>query len=142
MGYSFYVDEENEFVLVRPSGTFTETEFIDANRAFYNHPNRAPRFAHVWDTRPMDKLVLGVRTIDMYRNFLDENRERASDDRVAVIATRTRVETLSRMMSEINKQRTDQDFRFFRSFEPVAEWLDIPLGAFTDISNEQWISPE
>jgi hypothetical protein len=142
MSYSFYVNNEYEFVLIRPWGEFTEDEFIDVSRAFYNHPTREPDFAHIWDTQSIDRLVMDANVIDMYRAFLAENSDRSSSDRVAIIATRTMVETLSRMLAELNRQQTNQEISFFNDLASAASWLGLPLEVLTDIPASAWMTSE
>ena len=138
MSYAFYVDEAHEFVLIRATGTFTETEFVDASKAFYKHPDRKPHFAHVWDARSIDELVMDVTVIEMYNSFLEEYGELSTEGKVAVIVSRTMTEVLSRMLIEINKKWTEQTHRIFQDLEPAAEWLEIPLDAFLDVPEEAW----
>lgn len=131
MACSYRVDPEHQLVLFRPSGQFTERDFIALCRAAYAHPDRTPQCAHVWDTRFIDELVMNANVIPMYRDFLAENRTRITEDKVAVIATRPMTETFASMLVQIGEHES-ATFRLFDSLEAAAEWLDRPVEALSD----------
>lgn len=140
MSCALKVDSRHELVLIRPSGRFTEAEFIETCRAFYAHPDREPTFSHVWDSRFIDELVMKVDVIALYRNFLEANRERATVGDVAVIASRSLTETFATMLVEVSGLPA-ATYRLYDSAEEVAEELGVPLAVLTDESGFHHVEP-
>jgi len=130
MACSYRVDPEHRLVLFRPSGRFTESDFLDLCRAAYEHPERTPQFAHVWDARFIDELVMNANVIPLYREFLAENKPRITEDQVAVIATRPMTETFASMLVQIGEHQS-ATFRLFSTPEAAAEWLGRPVEALS-----------
>ena len=139
MRNAFYVDDTHAFVLIRPTGEFTETDFVNLCREVYDHPKREPRFAHIWDTRSIEALVMGADVIELYRHFLQDSKGSATTGDVAVVATRTMVSVLARMLAEIRKQIGEEDTFYFENLETAAESLEIPVTALKEIPDEKWI---
>jgi hypothetical protein len=136
----YKVNRRHEFVLLRPSGRFTETDFIETCRAYYDHPDREPTFAHLWDGRSIDELVMNVDVIALYRDFLEENEERATVGDVVVIATRSMTETFATMLIQVSDLQA-ATYRLCRSLEEAADALGVPLAALRDESGFHHVEP-
>jgi hypothetical protein len=140
MHCAYKVDPRHELVLLRPTGRFAETDFIETCRAFYDHPDREPAFAHVWDARSIDELVMNVDVIALYREFLEENQERATEGPVAVITTRSMTETFATMFIQVSGVQA-ATYLICDSVEEAAEELDVPLAALTAESGFHHVEP-
>jgi hypothetical protein len=130
MSCAYKVDCRHELVLIRPTGRFSEAEFIGACRACYGHPDREPTFAHVWDTRFIDELVMDVGVISQFRDFLAANQERATEGTVLVIATRSVPETFATMLGQVSDLQATT-YRLCGSAEEAADVLGVPVAALT-----------
>lgn len=137
MACAYHVNSEHEFVLLRPTGEFTESEFIDLSRAVWTHPDRKPHFSHIWDTRPIDKLIMNASVIPMYRDFLSEHKEQEPKGKVAIVTTRTMIRTFALMLVQIG--RLDRlTLQPFSDMETAAEWVDLPVEVLTEIPEDEW----
>jgi hypothetical protein len=140
MARTYCVDPEHQLVLLRPTGRFTERDFIALCRAAYAHPDRTPQYAHVWDTRFIDELVMDVDVISMFRDFLADTEARATEGKVAVITTRVMTETFASMLIQIGEQRP-ATFQLFTTVPAAAEWLELPAEALADDPDRPWLEP-
>ncbi|HKL88306.1 MAG TPA: hypothetical protein VJ884_04810 [Salinibacter sp.] len=140
MACAFHVNPDHQFVLLRPAGEFTESEFIALSKAVWTHPDREPHFTHLWDTRPIEKLVMNASVIPMYRTFRAEHEEQETVGKVAIVTTRPNVRTFALMIVQIGKldRLTLQPFS---NMEAAAGWADLPLRVLTEIPDAQWITP-
>ena len=140
MSCTFKVDPRHELVLLRPTGRFTEAEFIEVCHACYDHPDREPTFAHVWDTRSIDELVMDVDVISEFRDFLTVNQERATKSTVLVIATRSVTETFATMLVQVSELQA-ATYRLCRSVEEAADALGVPVAVLTTEVGFQRVEP-
>jgi hypothetical protein len=137
MACAYHVNPEHEFVLLRPTGTFTESEFIALSRAVWTHPDREPHFHHVWDTRPIDELVMNASVISMYRDFRSEHEEQETVGKVAIVTTRALIRTFALMIVQVG--HLDRlTLRPFSDMETAAEWVHLPLSVLTEIPEDEW----
>lgn len=137
MACAYHVNPEHEFVLLRPTGEFTESEFLALTRAVWSHPDREPHFSHVWETRPIDKLVMNASVIPMYRDFLDEHEGQETVGKVAIVTTRALIRTFALMIVQIG--HLDRlTLRPFSDMATAAEWVHLPLDVLTVIPDDQW----
>lgn len=137
MAHAYRVEAEDALVLFRPTGRFNETDFIDLSRAAYDDPRRKPHFAHVWDTRAIDELVMDADVISMYRNLLTENADRITQGKVAVIATRGLTRTFASMLIQVSTDHP-ATFRLFEHGEAAAAWIGIPESDLTNVPDHGW----
>lgn len=126
MAYAYYLNTQHRLVIIRPYGEFTDEQLIEVSHAFYSDPDREPGFDHLWDTRMIETLVMGVEVIDKYTTFQEEHEQQAGDGRVAVVATRETTETLATMLFTFGDEKTEQSQCIFNDMGAAAEWLDVP----------------
>jgi hypothetical protein len=140
MTCAYHVNPEHQLVIFRPTGQFTETTFIDLCRAAYTDPTREPHFAHVWDTRNIDELVMDVDVIPMYRTLLEEHQNQITEGKVAIVTTRIVTQTFASMLIQVD-HRGPATFQLFEAMEAAAEWVGLPMQALEDIPESQWTVP-
>lgn len=139
MAYAYCIDRRYSVVVVRPSGQFTESQFIELLRAMYNDPDRDPSFCHVWDTRSIHELTMDVDVIPRYKAFLGEHEEEVVGGQVAIIATHATTRLFATMLMEINERETTQTVQLFADVESAAEWLDVPEQTISDVPEDRWV---
>jgi hypothetical protein len=137
MACAYCVDPGDELVLFRPTGRFTETNFIALCRAAYDDSRRRSHFAHVWDTRAIDELIMDATVISMYRELLVEKADRVTEGKVAVIATRALTRTFASMLIQVSKDHP-ATFRLFGQVEAAAEWVGVSTSALIGMSERDW----
>lgn len=124
METAYHVDPQRELILVRPTGRFSETTFIELCRAIYDDPEREPHFSALWDTRAIDELIMDASVIPMYKNFLSENEHRVAEGRIAIVTDKGMAETFAKMLTEV-VEAPAPTYRVFHGVEPAAEWLGV-----------------
>lgn len=134
---AYHIDVDHDFVLFRPTGQFTERDLINLIQAAFEDPRRSPDFTHVWDTQAIDELVMDADVISMYRNLLDENADRITEDKVAVIASRAVTRTFASMLIQVSKEHP-ATFQLFERMEGAADWIEVPTSALTAIPDRDW----
>jgi hypothetical protein len=135
----YHVDADHSVVLFRPTGQFTEHDLIALIEAALDDPRRTPQFVHVWDTRDIDELVMDADVITMYRTFLDENAARITQEKVAIVATRTLTRTFASMLAQVSGQHP-ATFRLFDDLEAAAGWVGVPSPVLTDVPDHDWMN--
>lgn len=138
MACAYHVDAEHELILIRPTGRFEGGDFVDLCRAVYEDDRRDPGFAHVWDTRAVDELVMDADVIPKYREFLAEYEAQATEGKVPILATRAVTRTFASMIVQVSKERP-ATFRLFDDVDAVAEWVGVPASALTHVSDGEWV---
>lgn len=134
---AYHINLDHNFVLFRPTGQFTERDLIDLIQAVFEDPRRNPSFVHVWDTQAIDELVMDADVISMYRNLLDDNADRITEEKVAVIASRAVTRTFASMLIQVSKQHP-ATFQLFERAEVAADWVGIPASALTAVPDQDW----
>jgi hypothetical protein len=132
MPSTYHVDPEQELILVRPTGRFTETAFIQLCRALYDDPDREPSFSVIWDTRDIDELVMDADVIPEYKTFLRENEDRLTQGPIAIIADRALTKTFASMITQVGNELVGA-CEIVSTPDEAAQWLDIPNSALSDL---------
>jgi hypothetical protein len=139
MSSTYHIDPDRGLILVRLASTLTEATFLDTCRAVYNDPERDPAFSTVWDGRSIDEIAVGASIIPMYKEFLQENTDRLTRNRVALIANRDVVATFASMLAEISKTHVAQH-KLFESMEAAAEWVDVPAEVLSNYPDSRRVN--
>lgn len=137
MNCAYHVSVDQAAVLFRPAGRFTEVEFIQLLRVALADPRRSRQFAHIWDTREIDELVMDSDVISMYRTLLNENVDRLAQEKVAIIAKRPLTRTFSSMLARVSP-RHPAVFQLFETMESAADWVGVSASALTNIPAQDW----
>ena len=132
MPSTYHVDPEQELILVRPTGRFTEEEFIQLCRALYDDPDREPQFAVIWDTRDIDELVMDADVIPEYKSFLRENEDRLTQGPIAIIADRALTRTFASMLTQVGNKHVGA-YEIFSTPDEAAQWIGLPDTALSDL---------
>ena len=132
MPSTYHVDPEQELILVRPTGRFTEEEFIQLCRALYDDPDRTPQFAVIWDTRAVDELVMDADVIPEYKTFLRENEDRLTQGPIAIIADRALTKTFASMLTQVGREHVGA-CEVVSTPEEAARGVDLPDTALSNL---------
>lgn len=140
MACAYFIDPEHELVLYRPTGRFTESDFMSVSRAVWSDPARKPHFAHVWKAQGIDELVMKASILPMYRDFLATHEEQKTVGKIAVITKRSITRTFASMLIHVgNFDRST--FQTFDDVEAAAQWINLPVEVLTDIPDREWTEP-